>query len=35
MSIIEDYMKNIINRCEKNIPLNKKLLKIENNEIVF
>jgi len=32
MSIIEDYMNNIINRCEKKIPVNKKLLKIENNE---
>ena len=32
MSAIEEYMNNIINKCEKNIPVNKKLLKIDTNE---
>ena len=32
MTAIEEYMCNIINKCEKNIPLTKKLLKIDNNE---
>lgn len=30
--MIEDYMNTITNKCEKNIPVNKKLLKIENND---
>jgi len=32
MSAIEEYMNNIINKCEKTIPINKKLLKIDTSE---
>lgn len=33
MNMIDDYINTITNRCEKNMPTNKKLLKIDNSDV--